>query len=634
MKLLPTIIVKAGRGGLLPVCFFLLFSVSETFGVTGQKITVSPIAKSSWTELEKIERSQPPAGALQQAPTTIPYMKLLPPRKLGRSIDFTPGKSTVPPDATITPQSIVRFASPTVILNFMAFPDNFTVIPPDTEGAVGPYHVMTMLNAAVRVQSRIGDTISTIGLGTFWSPTGSSGTFDPRLLYDQDSGRWIATSVAARRTAAAAILFAISDTDDPTGTWTYYAFDADPTDSNWADFPDIGFNQIWYALTTNMFSISGDTFKGAAMWVIDKNSALAGGSLTLTTFAPGFDLSGGISGQAIRVCQTFGPEPVLYLADNSGWRNNGVFLLRLSQITGGGPSPVWSVVPGSLDPETGLFAVNNNFNGVQIGASQPGTSTRISTGDFRLIDAVYRNGRIWTTHTGGLPVSSTANRTAVFWYELEPLDMPYPIVQSGVLDGGAGVHYYYPSITANANNDAFMGFTHSDSATYAQAVYTGRMATDPSNAMGDIRVLKLGEATYLKDYGTGVVRWGDYSATVVDPLDDLSFWTIQEYAMEDVGTSANNDRWGTWWGRAAIGQTCCGLYTGGFTGNTDCDTLGVRDLSDITTLIDRIYISQAPLCCEANGNTSGGPPGELSLTDITKLIGYIYITHIETAPCP
>ena len=617
----------------VPVCLFVLLFSSGAFAVTGQKITVSPVAKSSWADLEKLERSGPPAGALQQAPVEIPYMKLLPLREVGRSIDFTPGESTVAPDATLTPQSTLRFASPPVTLNFMAFPDNFTVIPPDTEGAVGPFHVMTMLNAAVRVQSRTGDTISTIGLGTFWSPTGSSGTFDPRLLYDQDAGRWIATSVAARRTAAAAILFAISDSYDPTGTWTYYRFDADPADSNWADFPDIGFNKIWYALTTNMFSISNDSFKGAAMWVIDKNSALAGGSLALTTFPAMFDLSGGVNGEAIRVCQTFGPEPVLYLADNSGWLNNGVFLLRLSQITGGGSSPIWSVVPGSLDPETGLFAVDNNFNGAQIGASQLGTSIRISTGDFRLIDAVYRNGHIWTTHTGGLPVGATPNRTAVFWYELDPHSMPYPIVQSSVLDGGAGVHYYYPSITANANGDAFMGFTRSDSAIYAQAVYTGRLATDPLNATGEIRVLKLGEASYVKDYGTGSVRWGDYSATVVDPVDDLSFWTIQEYAMQDVGSSANQDRWGTWWGRAAIGQTCCGLYTGGFTGNTDCDTLGARNLDDITTLINRIYINHTPLCCEANGNTSGDLDGELSLVDITTLISYIYITHKETAPC-
>src|SRR5207237_3757228 len=38
-------------------------------------------------------------------------------------------------------------------------------------------------------------------------------------------------------------------------------------------------------------------------------------------------------------------------------------------------------------------------------------------------------------------------------------------------------------------------------------------------------------------------RWGDYSATTVDPADPFIFWTIQEYAEEDLvfGAAA----WGT-----------------------------------------------------------------------------------------
>jgi hypothetical protein len=80
--------------------------------------------------------------------------------------------------------------------------------------------------------------------------------------------------------------------------------------------------------------------------------------------------------------------------------------------------------------------------------------------------------------------------------------------------------------------------------------------------------------------------------------------------------------------------SCCGRYTGGYTGNCNCDTEGKRSLSDITVLIDRVYISQTPLCCEANGNTNGDPEGKLSLSDITRLIDYIYLSHEETALCP
>ena len=103
-------------------------------------------------------------------------------------------------------------------------------------------------------------------------------------------------------------------------------------------------------------------------------------------------------------------------------------------------------------------------------------------------------------------------------------------------------------------------------------------------------------------------------------------------------------------GRSAVGNTvlhqgywqdftpqtepCCGLYTGGYTGNTDCSTDGVRNLSDIIVLIDHVYLSMAPLCCEANGNVSGDPEGTLNLTDIVNLIDHVYISYAPTALCP
>jgi hypothetical protein len=57
-------------------------------------------------------------------------------------------------------------------------------------------------------------------------------------------------------------------------------------------------------------------------------------------------------------------------------------------------------------------------------------------------------------------------------------------------------------------------------------------------------VFKAGEASFFNDLD-GRNRWGDYSATVVDPLNDTDLWTIQEYAASPANT------WGTWWGRVA-----------------------------------------------------------------------------------
>jgi hypothetical protein len=79
---------------------------------------------------------------------------------------------------------------------------------------------------------------------------------------------------------------------------------------------------------------------------------------------------------------------------------------------------------------------------------------------------------------------------------------------------------------------------------------------------------------------------------------------------------------------------CCGHYTSGVTGNTDCDAEGKMALSDITRLIDRVYLSKNPLCCESNGNTDGDPEGKMALADITKLIDHVYLSKQPTATCP
>ena len=77
----------------------------------------------------------------------------------------------------------------------------------------------------------------------------------------------------------------------------------------------------------------------------------------------------------------------------------------------------------------------------------------------------------------------------------------------------------------------------------------------------------------------------------------------------------------------------CGQFTGGITGNADCSTDGKLTLSDITRMIDRVYISKAPLCYEANGNTNADEECLITVTDVTRLIEAVYVTKALPAPC-
>ena len=107
------------------------------------------------------------------------------------------------------------------------------------------------------------------------------------------------------------------------------------------------------------------------------------------------------------------------------------------------------------------------------------------------------------------------------------------------------------------------------------------------------------------------------------PLDQswMAGWT----AFDQYGYLGENN--------SCAATSCCGLYTGGYTGNTDCDTQGKMALSDITRLIDRVYLSKQTLCCEENGNVDGDSQGKMALSDITKLIDHVYLSKQPTALC-
>lgn len=121
-------------------------------------------------------------------------------------------------------------------------------------------------------------------------------------------------------------------------------------------------------------------------------------------------------------------------------------------------------------------------------------------------------------------------------------------MQRGRLDDASGVLFYgYPSLAVNGSGDMLLGFTSFSAQQFASGSYAYRAAGDPPGTLRAERLYKVGEDIYVRDQH-GANRWGDYSATVVDPVNDTDFWTIQEYAAARAPVSGVS-RWGTWWGR-------------------------------------------------------------------------------------
>src|SRR2546430_8471770 len=163
--------------------------------------------------------------------------------------------------------------SPAPASSFLALADDTTAIPPDTQGAVGPNHLMTVLNTQVRIQTRTGVVLSTVSLDFFWASVGSPSAFDPRIRYDPYGGRWIFVAGANGGSTASAVLIGVSQTSDPTGLWSLFSVDADASNATWADFPSVGFNKDWIAVNANMFTVDANSsFARSNVWVFTKAS--------------------------------------------------------------------------------------------------------------------------------------------------------------------------------------------------------------------------------------------------------------------------------------------------------------------------------------------------------------------------
>src|SRR5204863_8457173 len=126
-------------------------------------------------------------------------------------------------------------------------------------GAVGPTKIFQNLNNNVRILNKAnGAVLSTVGVNTFWAPTGASPNnyTDPRTVYDPYNGRFISMMQGDLDNAMGnSIAIGLSDTNDPSGTWHAYRTVLYLSNtSSLYDFPTLGFNNNWITMSINRFN--------------------------------------------------------------------------------------------------------------------------------------------------------------------------------------------------------------------------------------------------------------------------------------------------------------------------------------------------------------------------------------------
>ena len=94
--------------------------------------------------------------------------------------------------------------------------------------------------------------------------------------------------------------------------------------------------------------------------------------------------------------------------------------------------------------------------------------------------------------------------------------------------------YFDPSIAASGQGHAVLSGTTAAFNEYLNVFVAGRYAGDENSAMNKPVKATKTTAIYAPYFnGRYIGRWGDFSQTVVDPMDDQTIWTFQEYANVD-----------------------------------------------------------------------------------------------------
>ncbi len=422
----------------------------------------------------------------------------------------------------------IREVSPMPDTTFAGISDNGNSIPPDVNGAAGPNHVMVTLNTQVRIQDRQGNDLFTTSLSTWWSSLpGYGSTFDPKIVYDPYENRWIMVTASSSSPQDSKLFIGVSVTDDPSGEWHMYWIDPDESNVTWFDYPNLGFNKKWIAVGGNMFG--GDFY--STVFTFDKMAMYNGDE------QPGFTRFSTTQAFTLVPSSTYDADAEdIYLIATSNGNYNGNGYIQKFKLSGAvnNPELTYQGAIGIPEPWANGAGDAGNF------LPQLGSSELINSVDARMETVIYRNSKLWAVHHVYLPANDP-QRTAVQWWALDTSGV---ILERGRIDDTTNVFSFaFASIAVNANEDIFIGHNVFSNTQYASAGYSYKANYDDPNSMRTYYQYKDGISPYYKTFGGGRNRWGDYSTACVDPVNDIDFWALQEYAEQEVGSS----KWGTWW---------------------------------------------------------------------------------------
>jgi hypothetical protein len=407
--------------------------------------------------------------------------------------------------------------------------------PSDNSIAVGPNHVVEIVNSRMAIYTKQGELYDTtgrvlygpVGTNAIWA--GFGGRCEPRpngdavVRYDQLAQRWLYVMPIFRRDTADAkepysMCYAVSVGADPLGPYHRYEFKR-------ALFPDYPRPAIWpdgwYVPTS-----TGDDVIEKHACVVDRAKMLQGLPATeqcIIIKDVNFLNNADIDGQALPPAGA----PNIMMATGGtqlqkDFEDDGIYAWEFHVDW---ENPANTAVKGPRKIAVAPYHYLCDGQLTQC-VPQPDTSRRLDAqGDKLMSRLVYRRIGNRESIVGLHSVNTAAGGGGVRWYEFRLGRDRAPVLFQQSTYAPDSLYRWMGSMAMDRMGNIGIGYSFGGTPHYAGQRFAARLAADPPGQL-TLRetVLVEGEAAQ-----GNTNRWEDYTTTAMDPVDDCTIWYVGDY---------------------------------------------------------------------------------------------------------
>ncbi len=407
--------------------------------------------------------------------------------------------------------------------------------PSDNSMAVGPDHIVQIVNSRMAVYTKKGSRYDSTGQ-VLYGPVITNTIFagfggqceqrtsgDAVVRYDQLANRWLYVLPIFRRPpddpqGPYSMCYAVSKGADPLGPYYRYEFKR-PL------FPDYPRPAIWpdgYYVPTSV----GDNVIQKQACVADRNKMLQGLPATeqcVLLDGVNFLNNADIDGQAL---PPVGAPNIMIASGGTqlhdSFSDDGLYVYKF-HVDWLDPSKT------AVSPVRKITVAPYNYlcNGqLTKCVSQPGTDIHLDAqGDKLMQRLVYRRIGHDEWIAGLHSVDTKGGGGGVRWYELKLDKKREPQLYQQGTYAPDGFYRWMPSIGIDRKGDIGIGYSFGGDPNFPGQRFAGRLAKDPKGVMTfKETVLAQGLASQIN-----TLRWEDYTTTAMDPSDDCTFWYVGDY---------------------------------------------------------------------------------------------------------